>query len=71
MKIKQKQNPEKLTPKFNYTVPQFKGLISAAFEPFLKGYAEAEEVKLKDSIDKFTNVTKIEIHGIFRIHRKL
>ena len=58
MKIKPQSQP-----KFSYTVPQFKGLISSAFEPYLKGYADAEEVKLKDAIDKFQPATRTEIHG--------
>lgn len=50
--------------KFTYTVPHFKGLIKAAFEPFLKDYADAEEATLKTQIINYQPATKIESQGI-------
>lgn len=52
--------------KFSYTVPQFKGLILAAFEPFLKDYAYAEETTLKNQILNYQPATRVEDQGIVR-----
>ena len=49
--------------KLKYSVPQFKGLILAAFDPFLKDYASAEESTLKNQICGFQPANKIETQG--------
>jgi hypothetical protein len=58
MAIKSKSNA-----KFSYAVPQFKGLILAAFEPLLKDYAYAEESTLKNQILSYQPATRVEDQG--------
>lgn len=51
--------------KGKYDAPRFTGLISSSMEPYLERYAEGEERKLREAIDKYIPANKFEMMGIF------